>query len=200
MKSRVHSPPTTTSHRHLGQTPFRGDLVPTWAKTATWMAVATVIPSVMWRVQYSFRALLEGDPCFNASATSLGEIVYVVALLPAVQLGTASLTFGLIRPWGEQFPAWVPLMGGRRVPTSLGVGAALTATAAITAFVTFSWLISDNEPTRDLPADCVLPGGEIDIYYSPMILWPALVLAVTGHYWRRRAIAQWRVLSANHHR
>lgn len=190
MESRPHASLTKTSHRRLGQIPFRGDLVPTWANGATWMVVATVIPSVIWRVQYSFRALLEGDPCFNASATSLGEIIYVVAILPAVQMGTACLTFGLIRPWGEQFPTWVPLMGGRQVPTSLGVGAALTATAVITAFVTFSWLISDNEPTRALPAGCVLPGGEIDIYYSPMILWPALVLAVTGHYWWRRAITQ----------
>jgi len=39
-------------------------------------------------------------------------------VLPSVQLGLALLTIGLIRPWGEVFPRWLPALGRQRAPVA----------------------------------------------------------------------------------
>jgi hypothetical protein len=47
------------------------------------------------------------------------EQLYLLAVLPAAQLGLALLTVGLIRPWGEVFPRWLPalVVAGWRWPS-----------------------------------------------------------------------------------
>lgn len=49
------------------------------------------------------------------------------------------LTIGLIRPWGEVFPGWLPVLRGRRAPTALptaiGMAAGGTVTVAGRSFV-----------------------------------------------------------------
>lgn len=77
------------------------ELVPTWAKVAAWAVPLTTIPSIAWRMISLIGGLVSGDdPCFT-SAAPLGEKLYLLAVLPSVQLGLALLTVGLIRPWGE---------------------------------------------------------------------------------------------------
>ncbi|GAA2842698.1 hypothetical protein GCM10010505_77190 [Kitasatospora aburaviensis] len=36
--------------------------------------------------------------------------------------GLTLLTLGLVRPWGEVTPRWIPLIGGKLLPIHLGVG------------------------------------------------------------------------------
>ena len=48
------------------------------------------------------------------------------AALGSMGLIGSVLTFGLIRPWGERFPRWVPVLRGRRVPVALAVVPAVT--------------------------------------------------------------------------
>src|SRR5690606_25794922 len=55
-----------------------------------------------------------GHPC-AAPGRPLWEVAYIPSL-SVISLGLASLTIGLVRPWGEVFPAWLPWIGGRRVP------------------------------------------------------------------------------------
>ncbi|HEY8472373.1 MAG TPA: hypothetical protein VIL37_07010 [Natronosporangium sp.] len=165
---------------------FRPDLVPTWAKVAAWTVLASVLPSVTWRLTMSINALLNGDnPCMPPDLP-IGEQIYIVAVLPTFQIGLASLTFGLIQRWGEVLPRWLPVVGGRRVPISFGVAAAVGGALAITALIVWSQLLQGGQPTRPLPEGCSKPGWDVLRWYLPMLLWPPLLILLAGHYRHRR--------------
>lgn len=53
-----------------------------------------------------------------------------LGLAVAATLG-AILTLGLVRPWGETFPRWLPVLGGRKVPVGLAVNSAVIVGALI---------------------------------------------------------------------
>jgi len=59
------------------------------------------------------------------------------AALASLAVGGALLTLGLVMPWGEVWPAWLPLIGGRPVP----VAAALVPAAIVAALVTSAGLM-----------------------------------------------------------
>ncbi|TWF76567.1 hypothetical protein FHX44_112460 [Pseudonocardia hierapolitana] len=163
---------------------FRAELVPTWAKVAAWAVPASVLPSAVWRVADWLSGLLRGGHPCAAPGDPLWEKIYVPSL-SVVSLGLALLTLGLVRPWGEVFAAWMPWIGGRRVPVALAVGAATTGALLLTAFIVRG--LAGGEPRHPLPPGCVPPGWEVLQLYAPMILWPPLLLAVTWHHHRRRA-------------
>ncbi|MEW1613397.1 MULTISPECIES: hypothetical protein [unclassified Streptomyces] len=73
-----------------------------------------VLPSGLWRI-----ALVLGHPAGYMGAgfepfTTAGAKVWMPALSQACEL-VALLTIGLVRPWGEVVPRWIPLLGGRQV-------------------------------------------------------------------------------------
>jgi hypothetical protein len=79
----------------------------------------TTVPSIIWRMGSLLGGLVSGDnPCFGPG-TPMWEQLYLLAVLPAAQLGLALLTVGLIRPWGEVFPRWLPalVVAGWRWPS-----------------------------------------------------------------------------------
>jgi hypothetical protein len=174
--------------RHIGvRSNFRPDLVPVWAKVAAWSVLVVALPSVVWRMTAAIDGLIsDSNPCMNSSNASLLERAYVVAILPTVQIGLALLTLGLIQRWGEVFPRWLPVVGGRRVPISFGVTAAAGGAVAIAVLIVWNQLIQGGQPTQALPAGCSKPGWDVIRWYVPMLLWPPLLLAVTWHYLRRR--------------
>jgi hypothetical protein len=95
--------------------------VPTWAKVAAWAVPLTTVPSIIWPMGSLLGGLVSGDnPCFGPG-TPIWEQLYLLAVLPAAQLGLALLTVGLIRPWGEVFPRWLSALGGRRVAVAFAV-------------------------------------------------------------------------------
>jgi hypothetical protein len=55
------------------------------------------------------------------------------AALGALAIGGAVLTVGLVRPWGEVFPRWVPFAAGKRVPHALVVVPATLVSVIVTA-------------------------------------------------------------------
>lgn len=179
---------------------FRPELIPTWAKIAAWAVPFTTVPSITWRLEGAVDGLVSGgNACFEPASTPLGEKIYIVALLPIVQLSLALLTLGLIRPWGEVFPRWIPGVGGRRVPIAFAVGLAMFGVLALSVMILgqlggermldelWAALGRDHPPGgSELPAGCEKPGWEIMRWYVPMILWPPLLFAVTMHYLRRR--------------
>jgi hypothetical protein len=172
---------------------FRPELVPTWAKIAAWAVPLTTIPSIAWRMGNLVGGLITGDdPCIVQGAP-LWEKVYLLAVLPSVQLGLALLTVGLIRPWGEVFPRWMPALGGRRVPVAFAVAAATTGAVLVGVWlwigVVMDLLGVQPTPLKPVPPGCSVPGWDVLRWYTPMFLWPPLLLAVTWHYLRRRRIS-----------
>lgn len=87
---------------------------PRWAVLAAHLTALVVLPSGLWRI-----ALVLGHPAGYTEAgfepfTAVDDKVWMLALSVVSEL-VALLTLGLVRPWGEVVPHWIPLIGGRRV-------------------------------------------------------------------------------------
>ncbi|MBB5078908.1 hypothetical protein [Nonomuraea endophytica] len=87
------------------------------------------------------------------------------------------LTLGLVRPWGEVWPRWVPVLAGRPVPRKLPLGAAGAVTAILASAGAVAVRVTDwTDPSSWL--------------VSPMAYWPvwavALGLATLAYYYRTR--------------
>ncbi|WTV65301.1 hypothetical protein OG753_01105 [Streptomyces sp. NBC_00029] len=153
---------------------------PRWAVCAAHLTTWVVLPSGLWRI-----ALVLGYPAGYSdvdfeSFQTIGAKVWMLTLSVVCELA-AFLTIGLVRPWGEVVPHWIPLIGGRRVrPVAAVVPAALGAVAltALWAFTPWWWTF---------PHDDMTPTGSlvVGILYLPLFLWGPLLAAVTISYHRR---------------
>src|SRR5690625_3665627 len=88
------------------------------------------------------------------------------------------LTMGLIRPWGEVFPRWMPRVAGRPVPVwfAAGPGAAVAAILVVSAV-----------PMLRMFAEQGLIEAVVSALIFPLWFWgPALALAVWGYVLHRR--------------
>ena len=83
------------------------------------------------------------------------------------------LTLGLIRPWGEVFPRWMPGLAGRRVPV---------AAAAVPGGLIAVTLIFSVVPMLVMFSGQSLVEGIVGAVVFPCWYWgPALALAVWGY-------------------
>ena len=107
------------------------------------------------------------------------------AALVAVAAGGAWLTIGLVRPWGEVFPRWIPLLHGRRVPPW-----AATVPASIMSAIFFA---AGVDTVRAFVRDGFPAEGWGTI--APALLWPgwgaALGAATLAYHLRRRGPCAW---------
>ncbi len=158
---------------------------PRWAVAAAYATVASVVPAGIWRTLVG----LGVDLGWTEEHLRLERIpgygtLYVIALT-VLSIGCAALTLGLVYPWGEVFPAWLPAVGGRRVPALLAVGAALLGALAVGAIVVLSILRWDQ-----VSGFAERPGSGwarlMVACYLPAVLWPPLLAVVAVAYWRRR--------------
>jgi hypothetical protein len=108
------------------------------------------------------------------------EMIGNAAGLASVAIGGAILTVGLVRPWGEVFPSWIPILRGRRVPLALAIVPA--------SFVSVLVFAAGLGITRDM-----LRRGLPQVDWSasaPGLLWPfwglGLAAATLAYYYRRR--------------
>lgn len=107
------------------------DLERATARTRRWTRIAVEAPLVyaLTRVLMFFRV-----PGFDMFPFGSPILFAGLGLAVSASLG-AWLTCGLVRPWGEVFPRWLPGLRGRRVPIRLAVVpgllvAVMVATAA----------------------------------------------------------------------
>ncbi len=109
---------------------------PRWAVRAAHVAAWSTVPSGVWRV-----ALVLGVPvgvmereeflaAFPHNSPLIG-LAYVL-VIGAVAEAASYLTLGLVRPWGEVVPLWIPLLGGRPVDHRIAVLAASLGAFAVT--------------------------------------------------------------------
>ncbi|OKJ85758.1 hypothetical protein AMK33_38525 [Streptomyces sp. CB02400] len=156
--------------------------VPPWARRAAAAVLWTSMPSALWRC-----AVVLGVPLGLAESEYDAMLIpgwgyLIVPLLSVLQEAAAFLTLGLVRPWGEVWPRWIPRLHGRRVPVLAAViPAALGALACTVYGVLFVW--------TTLHADmAITPWGEwvMTVCYVPIVAWGPLLAAVTTHYYRRR--------------
>ncbi|MGI5346990.1 hypothetical protein ACQEU8_02205 [Streptomyces sp. CA-250714] len=139
-----------------------------------------VLPSGLWRI-----ALVLGYPAGYTNAGFVGFQSFDAKLwmltLSVVSELVAVLTIGLVRPWGEVVPRWIPVLGGRTVrPLAAVVPAALGAVALTALWANVPWWWT-------YPHDDMTETGSlvVGILYQPLFLWGPLLAAVTVSYYRR---------------
>lgn len=160
-----------------------GRAAPRWAVLAAHAVPLATLPSGLWRVGlalgFSMGLTIEGVPAHVEGA----EAVYVVSLSVISEL-LALLTLGLVRPWGERVPRWLPLLGGRWVHPMAAIVPAAAGALALQAIWAYAF--------RDFPslAGYGFEGGfwhtVLIVCYLPLLLWAPLLAAVTVAYYRRR--------------
>ncbi|MER7755636.1 hypothetical protein [Kitasatospora sp. NPDC097643] len=160
---------------------------PRWAEFAARATVWTTVPSGLWRIAFGF-----GVPVGFSGATAARYAehqpgwgtVYVV-VLSALAETLAFLTLGLVRPWGQVVPRWIPLIGGRAVrPLAAIVPAALGS--AVLTVLGISALVggwSGNMADPDSPHG--FAALVMTLAYLPLVAWGPLLGAVTVDYARR---------------
>ncbi|MGP4018779.1 hypothetical protein [Saccharopolyspora sp. 5N708] len=148
-----------------------------------------ILPSALWRLFSAARTLVTNvNPC---SSHNVLEVIYV----PSLSFGSMALgllAIGLVRPWGEVLPHWLPVVGGRAVNARVVTGAAY-ALAALLATVIAVWLLRGGPhqaPLRALPPGCHQPGWDVLRWYVPLLLWAPLLAIVTRNYQLRHRLGQ----------
>ncbi|MCX4985979.1 hypothetical protein [Streptomyces sp. NBC_00572] len=152
--------------------------VPRWARISAHLVPIVTLPSGLWRI-----ALVAGLPVDNNGPLLWWEPVYITSLT-LVSEGIALLTLGLIQPWGETVPRWIPLLGGQRVAPLAAVVPALLGAAALIAITTYGGLVAifGSNPSMGSSAKDWL----LAVCYAPLLAWGPLVAAVAISYYRRR--------------
>ncbi|MFF4236340.1 hypothetical protein [Actinomadura geliboluensis] len=164
---------------------------PAIPRRARWIAYAVplcVLPSSV------FRLTLTPDDA------TLGEAIYIPAL-SAVSFAFALLALGLVRPWGETVPRWVPFLAGRTISTRMVVVPFATAAVLITLLAAYGGLnavfgfvdsapvlIGKERPDRPTGSEDIGPLGVAS--YAPLLAWGPLLGAATLSYYRRRTSAR----------
>jgi hypothetical protein len=158
-----------------------------------------VLPASLWRIAVCTlhlpiaRGGLAGTGG-SSGAASVPLWLYVIMLSVLSEL-LALAAVGLVSPWGEVFPRWVPWLRGRRVPVSFAVIPAALGSAVLTllwAWCAVNQLQGRGINGRPLPGDAPLGFSDWQgilavAAYAPVLLWGPLLAAVTVSYWRRRS-------------
>ncbi|MBM2619521.1 hypothetical protein JIG36_28600 [Actinoplanes sp. LDG1-06] len=151
-------------------------------KGAAYAVPLCVLPSSVWRLGFP------KDP------SRKWEYAYVPGL-SAVSMGAAALTIGLVRPWGEKVPRWVPGIGGKKVPVAAAVVPATAGAVAVMGMMAHATRNGffggrKRQQRREQLALPPLPTGRKGAVmrgaYAPLVAWGPLVLVVTADYYRRR--------------
>ena len=127
----------------------------------------------LWLTPFQAESLLDlpGSPDTLDPAVRL----WGVSLGAACLVGFV-LTLGLIRPWGEVFPGWVPGASGRSVPVALAAVPGLVVAGAMLVEAPALLLSTIEDPPRSL----------VTVLVFPFPLWgPLLALATWGYVGHR---------------
>ncbi|MBC6462804.1 hypothetical protein [Actinomadura sp. HBU206391] len=164
--------------------------VPRWAVITAHAVPLVVLPSSLWRLPIAFNfAMGQIDPAAPGWRWFVVPYVFGLSLLTE---GLALLTFGLVRKWGEVAPAWIPWIGGKRIPPVAAIIPATLGGLILTVLWGYGVLgywhiggMSHVEYTNGwwhaLATVCI----------TPLALWGPMLLVVTYayHVRRRRPVA-----------
>lgn len=156
---------------------MRPDGIARWGSWVTIAAALCPLPYALLRLTWltPWPILMDHDELVaNPGMRMFGLSLGLAAL------GGAVLTIGLIRPWGEVFPRWIPVLRGRVVPAGPPAMAGLLVGAAVTiAGRTFvQMLVTGAEDATELVQFVLI---------FPFPVWgPLLAAASAAYYYRRR--------------
>jgi hypothetical protein len=156
-----------------------------WGRWATYLAVAVPVLYAVTRWAWALGIPLGVTREFlREQARETPDIWLAGAALATLAVGGATLTLGLVQPWGEVYPRWIPFLGGKPVrPRTAIIPASLVAvlmTSAGLGHYRAALLGYFREGSTGQNWGTVAPG----------YLWPlwgvALGAATYAYYLRRR--------------
>ncbi|WP_234346245.1 hypothetical protein [Streptomyces sp. NRRL F-5755] len=161
---------------------------PRWVIRLAHLTALTPLPSSLWRITAALGIPVgfTGDGPMTTVTFGSWFSLYMIALSLFAD-GLGLLALGLVRRWGEIFPRWIPLIGGRRVPTAVAVvpaGLGATALTVLGMMGTLGWNAPDTMGHPDSPDGIAY--WAMTACYLPLVAWGPLLAVVTGHYWLRR--------------
>ncbi|MGP3637025.1 hypothetical protein ACTU45_27385 [Streptomyces sp. 24-1644] len=154
--------------------------VPRWAALAAYAVPLVTLPSGLWRI-----VLVAGLPVAAEPVASSGEALYILSLT-VVSEALALLTLGLVQPWGETVPRWIPLLGGRRVRPLAAVVPALLGAAALFALCGWVGYVQGTNLSTGSITDTPAQQALLVLCYLPLLAWAPLVATSAIAYYRRR--------------
>ena len=169
---------TTTVDRTNVNPPTTARLAPRWAVIAAHIAALSPVLSSLWRLPMIFGVSMGLDDTMTEPFWIRAGYLIGLGVLSE---GLAFLTIGLVRPWGEIVPRWVPILRGRSIPAVPVVVIATVGGLAATVLLTVMAIAWPGN-FDGVDGWAVLQTAA----YAPLILWGPCVLAVTWSYWRRR--------------
>ena len=149
-----------------------------WGFWATIVAALCPLPYAMPRLTW----LLPDPVGIGADRVHTEPGIRLFGLgLGVIALAAGIATLGLIRPWGEIWPRWVPFVAGRPIPIKAAVIPGTGATALLlvgsASLFQLSWT-ADASTLENIVGHLLL---------LPFPLWGAsLALATAAYYYRRR--------------
>lgn len=190
------APPTNATPREIpgardGRSP------PRWTVRTAHLLTVLLIPSGLWRVGIVAGFSMGITDVAGTDAASAGlapgwEAVGLLGLTLASE-GVALLSLGLVRPWGEIVPRWMPLIGGRRLPPVAVTVVAVAGAAALTIIWTFATvnyflLTVFGTPGQGLAFASGWWEAVLIACYLPLLLWGPLLLLLAAAYHHRRRL------------
>lgn len=154
-----------------------------WAVWAAWAVPIGLLPSSLWRAAVAL------DPGHTAA-----ERAYML-VLSCLTVGLGCLTVGLVRPWGEVFPRWLPGAGGRTVPARTVTVIARTGGVLLVLITLYGVLnsifgfVGEGPRVIEQEREFEKPDARVSWLYLPAASWGLLLLAVTVDYARRTGAA-----------
>jgi len=160
---------------------------PRWAHRAAHLVPLCALPSGLWRIVMGV-----GVPVGYSAERMSGEgypgwgTVYVIVLSVLVE-SLALLSLGLVRPWGEVLPRWIPRVGGRplrpRIVVAVaGSGAVLLTLIMVSQAIVWQMIDESTLGAGELTGTARQVMG---LCYAPLLAWGPLLAAVTYTYHRR---------------
>lgn len=160
--------------------------VPRWANMTAHAIPLLLLPQCLWRLPFALHFEM-GMVGMAGGMPALWISIPYVLTLSIITEALALLAFGLVRGWGEVAPAWLPFIGGRRIPPFAAIVPAVLGGLGATAFwapLLLAWLgVGDSQVAgyvngwwELLARVCIAPG----------MLWGPLVLVLAYAYYVRR--------------
>lgn len=139
---------------------------PRWGRWVTYAAVVLPLPYAATRLAWAMGFPLGVSNEFLRMSEASGAATVELSLSGMAIVG-ALLTLGLVQHWGEDFPGWLPGVGGKRVPPALAIVPASIAAVLLTIgglSIWRAWLIGGLPLAEDgwgtvVPALVFLPWG-----------------------------------------
>ncbi|MGH2446432.1 MAG: hypothetical protein ACRDGD_10420 [Candidatus Limnocylindria bacterium] len=159
-----------------------------WGRWATYVAIAVPVLYAVTRWAWALGIPLGISEEFLREGQEIGLWLAGAALATLAVVG-AILTLGLVKPWGETFPRWIPFLGARRVPPALAIIPASIVAILVTTSGIMFWRMTLSGG---------FPLGELELItledswaaLAPELLWPpwgvALGAATLAYHFRRR--------------